>query len=192
MASEVLVSKQKLKISPLQLRYLGDRVLRQPTKRVAQVNSEMRQLIHDMLQTMYSEDGIGLAAPQVAVQKQLIVVDCTPDEPANPPLILINPSIKQHSQDLGVAQEGCLSIPGVYLDVRRPEAIQVTYKDEQGRPQSLSATGLLARVIQHEVDHLNGILFVDRVENAIALNQELSKHGFSHQAVKPAALTSKL
>lgn len=192
MASEVLVSKQKLKKPPLQLRYLGDRVLRQSTKRVAQVNSEVRQLIHDMLQTMYSKDGIGLAAPQVAVQKQVIVVDCTPDEPANPPLILVNPAIKQHSRDLGVAQEGCLSIPGVYLDVRRPEAIQVTYKDEQGRPQALSASGLLARVIQHEVDHLNGVLFIDRVENAIALNQELSKHGFSHQAVRPAALSSKL
>ena len=192
MASQVLVDKQKLKQPPLEIRYLGDRVLRQPTKRVAQVNGEVRQLIREMLQTMYSADGIGLAAPQVAVQKQLIVIDCDPNEPANLPIVLVNPAIQQHSQDLGVAQEGCLSIPGVYLDVRRPEAIKVTYKDEQGRPQALSASGLLARVIQHEVDHLNGILFVDRVENAIALNQELAKHGFSHRAVKPAALTSKL
>ncbi|HEY9846160.1 MAG TPA: peptide deformylase, partial [Candidatus Caenarcaniphilales bacterium] len=132
--TEVLVPKQKLKQPPLQLRYLGDRALRQTNKRVAQVNGETRQLIRNMLQTMYSADGIGLAAPQVAVQKQLIVVDCQPDESANPPMILINPVIKQFSLDLDVAQEGCLSIPNVYLDVRRSQAIEVTYKDEQGRP----------------------------------------------------------
>lgn len=185
MPSEVLVKKQKLKQPPLQIRYLGDRALRQANKRVAQVNAEVRQLIRDMLQTMYSADGIGLAAPQVAAQKQLIVIDCEPDEPANPPLILINPTIKKFSSDICVAQEGCLSIPDVFLDVKRPEAIEVLYKDEQGRPQGLQATGLLARVIQHEVDHLNGVLFVDRVENSLILNQELAKHGFLHQAVKP-------
>jgi peptide deformylase len=86
-----------------------------------------------------------------------------------------------------VAQYGCLSIPGVYLDVKRPAAIEVSYKDEYGRPQKLSATGLLSRAIQHEMDHLNGVLFVDRVENGLALNQELAKHGFSAQAVKPVA-----
>ncbi len=185
--TEVLVNKQKLKKPPLQIRYLGDRTLRQANKRVAQINGEVRQLIREMLQTMYSADGIGLAAPQVAVQKQLIVVDCEPDEPANPPLVLINPAIKKFSSDICVAQEGCLSIPKVFWDVKRPEAIEVLYKDEQGRPQVLRTTGLLARVIQHEVDHLNGILFIDRVENSLALSQELTKHGFSHQAVKSVA-----
>ncbi len=82
-------------------------------------------------------------------------------------------------------QEGCLSIPGIFLDVRRPELIDVSYKDEYGRPQRMMASGLLARVIQHEMDHLTGVLFVDRVENELALNQELSKQGFSRQAVRP-------
>lgn len=187
MAAEVLVEKKKLAKPPLEIHHLGDRVLRQPAKRVAKIDAEIKHIIREMLQTMYSADGIGLAAPQIAVNKQLIVVDCQPDEPTTPPLILINPVIKQVSRDVAVTQEGCLSIPGVYLDVKRPNAIEVTFKDEQGRPQKLSATGLLACCIQHEIDHLNGILFVDRVENALALNQELTKHGFSAQSVKPVA-----
>lgn len=184
MTSEVLVEKKKLKDPPLEIHYMGDRVLRQPAKRVAKVDQELRQLVREMLQTMYSADGIGLAAPQVAVQKQLIVIDCEPDNPANPPLILINPTIKHLGRDVCVAQEGCLSIPGVYMDVLRPQVVEVAYKDEYGRPQTLKACELLSRCIQHEIDHLNGILFVDRVENALALSQELSKHGFSYQAVK--------
>lgn len=187
MTSEVLVEKKKLDKPPLEIHVLGDRVLRQPAKRIAKVDSEIRELVREMLQTMYSADGIGLAAPQVAVQKQLIVIDCEPDNPANPPLVLVNPAIKTFSRDICVAQEGCLSIPQVYLDVKRPEAIEVAFKDEYGRPRTLKASGLLARAIQHEMDHLNGVLFVDRVENNLALNQELKKHGFSTQAVKPVA-----
>jgi len=185
MPSEVAVAKKKLKNPPLDIRYLGDRALRQSAKRVASIDQEIRQLVREMLQTMYSADGIGLAAPQVAVQKQLIVIDCEPDNSANPPLVLINPTIKKFSRDLGVDQEGCLSIPGVYMDVERPEVIEVSYKDEYGHPRTLQASELLSRCIQHEVDHLNGVLFIDRVENALALNAELSKHGFSAQAVKP-------
>jgi len=187
MASKVLVEKTKLKKLPLNVHFLGDRVLRQPAKRIARVDEETRQLAREMLQTMYGSDGIGLAAPQVAVHKQLIVIDCEPDKPENPPLILINPVIKKYSRDWCVGQEGCLSIPEVFLDVKRPEAIEVAYKDEQGRPQRLQANDVLARVIQHEMDHLNGVLFVDRVENMLALTQELAKHGFSQQAVKPVA-----
>lgn len=187
MASDVLIEKKKLKKPPLEIHYLGDRVLRQPAKRVAKVDDEVRQLVREMLQTMYSADGIGLAAPQVAVQKQLIVIDCEPDEAATPPLILINPTVKQASRDVCTVQEGCLSIPGVYLDVIRPAAIEVSFKDENGRPRSIQATGLLARAIQHEMDHLNGVMFVDRVDNALALNQELAKHGFSSRAVQPVA-----
>lgn len=102
-------------------------------------------------------------------------------------MVLINPTIKKVSRDLCVAQEGCLSIPGVYLDVKRPQVVEISYKDESGRPQSLKAGDLLGRCIQHEIDHLNGVVFVDRVDNSLALAQELSKHGFSHQAVKPVA-----
>jgi peptide deformylase len=185
MTAQILVEKKKLAKPPLDLHYLGDRVLRQPAKRIAKVDDEIRLLAKQMLQTMYSEDGIGLAAPQVGVHKQLIVIDCEPDDKTKPPLILINPVITSVSQDTSVVQEGCLSIPKVFLDVTRPEVIEVTYKDEQGRPRKLVAKELLARVIQHEMDHLNGVLFVDRVDNALALNQELVKQGFAVDAVKP-------
>ncbi|HAZ44087.1 MAG TPA: peptide deformylase [Cyanobacteria bacterium UBA11369] len=187
MASEVLVEKKKIENPPLEIHYLGDRALRYPAKRIAKVDAEIRDLARQMLQTMYSADGIGLAAPQVAIHKQLIVIDCEPDNSANQPLILVNPTIKKASRDICVAQEGCLSIPGVYLDVKRPEAIEVSYKDEYGRPRTISAAGLLSRAIQHEMDHLTGVLFVDRVENRLALTEELDKHGFSAQAVKPVA-----
>ena len=185
MPSGIAVEKKKLKNPPLQLHYLGDRVLRQNAKRISKVDTEVRQLIREMLQTMYSSDGIGLAAPQVGVHKQLIVVDVEPDNPANPPLILINPTIKNFSKDLCQAQEGCLSIPGVYMDVTRPQLVEVSYKDENGRPRTIKAGDLLGRCIQHEMDHLNGVVFVDRVDNSLALAEELSKNGFSQQAVKP-------
>lgn len=185
MTAQVVVEKKKLEKPPLEIHYLGDRVLRQPAKRVAKVDQSIRQLAQEMLQTMYSADGIGLAAPQVGINKQIIVLDCEPDNPENPPLVLINPVIKRFGRSLCDAQEGCLSIPGVYLDVRRPEEIEVAYKDENGRPQTIKATGLLSRAIQHEMDHLNGVMFVDRVENALALTDELKKHGFSTHAVKP-------
>ncbi|MBH8555200.1 peptide deformylase [Nostocaceae cyanobacterium CENA357] len=187
MPPEIAVEKKKLKNPPLELHYLGDRVLRQAAKRVNKVDDELRQLIREMLQTMYSKDGIGLAAPQVAIQKQLIVIDCEPDNAANPPLVLINPTIKQVSKEVCVAQEGCLSIPNVYIDVKRPEVVEIAYKDEYGRPRTLKANDLLSRCIQHEMDHLNGVVFVDRVENSLTLAQELSKNGFSYQAVKPVA-----
>jgi peptide deformylase len=176
MPTSILVEKKKLAKPPLDIHYLGDRVLRQPAKRIASVDEEIRRTIIAMLQTMYSADGIGLAAPQVGIHKQLIVIDCELDKPEVPPLILINPTSKD--------EEGCLSIPGVYLDVERPEMIEVAYRDESGRPRTLKADGLLARAIQHELDHLNGVLFVDRVENELALTEELQKKGFSLQHVQ--------
>lgn len=185
MTSQVLVEKQKLEKPPLDIHYLGDRVLRQPAKRVSRIDDEIRQLVREMLQTMYSADGIGLAAPQVGVHKQVIVIDCEPDNAATPPLVLINPTIKKSSRELSPFQEGCLSIPGVYMDVVRPEEVEVTFKDENGRPRSILATELLCRAIQHEIDHLQGVLFVDRVDNQLALNEELAKYKFSPKAVKP-------
>lgn len=184
MTAQILVEKKKLKNPPLKLHYLGDRVLRQPAKRISKVDDEIRKLARQMLQTMYSEDGIGLAAPQVGVHKQLIVVDCEPDDATKPAYVLINPVVAKASREVCVIQEGCLSIPKVYLDVTRPEVIEVSYKDENGRPQKMQASGLLARVIQHEIDHLNGVMFVDRVDNTLAMNQELVKQGFVVDDVK--------
>ena len=185
MTAKVVFEKKKLKDPPLQIHQLGDRVLRQPAKRVAKVDQKIRELTQQMLQTMYSADGSGLAAPQVGINKQIIVIDCEPDNPENPPLILINPVIKIFGRSMCDSQEGCLSIPGVYLDVKRPEIVEITYKDENGRPKTLKADGLLSRVIQHEIDHLNGVMFVDRVQNGLVLTEELNKNGFSVQTVKP-------
>ena len=185
MTSVVAVEKKKLDKPPLEIHYLGDRVLRQPAKRIAKVDDSIRQLVKEMLQTMYSADGIGLAAPQVAINKQLIVIDCEPNNPDTSPLVLINPKIVKYGNDLCNSEEGCLSIPGVYLEVTRPETIEVSFKDENGRPRKIKATGLLSRVIQHEMDHLSGVMFVDRVENDLALTEELKKQGFAVNAVRP-------
>ncbi len=184
MSAVIAVEKKKLEKPPLELHYLGDRVLRQDAKRVAKVDDSARQLTREMLQTMYSCNGIGLAAPQVAINKQIIVIDCEPDNAANPPLILINPQITRFSREMCVIEEGCLSIPGVYLNVTRPKAIEVTFKDELGKPHKLQATELLARVIQHEMDHLKGVMFVDRVYNSLALTEALQKNGFALQSVQ--------
>lgn len=185
MAVQILVEKKKVDKPPLNIHLLGDRVLRQPAKRVSKVDDDLRRTVREMLQTMYSADGIGLAAPQVGIHKQLIVIDCEPENPAAPPLVLINPEIKNHGQATCKDQEGCLSVPGVYMDVERPEQVEVNYKDEHGRPRTLKADGLLARAIQHEMDHLNGVLFVDRIEDSLTLTEELKKKGFSIQSVQP-------
>jgi peptide deformylase len=185
MPTELAVEKKKLKNPPLKIHHLGDRTLRQPAKRVSKVDDELRQFVRQMLQTMYSCDGIGLAAPQVGVNKQIIVIDIHLDKPEVPPLVLINPTLAWTGSKTSVTQEGCLSVPNVYLDVTRPDAIEVSYKDEFGRLQKLKADDILACCIQHEIDHLNGVLFVDRVDNSLQLTQELSKQGFSLQAVKP-------
>ena len=184
MAAVIEVEKKKLKKPPLQVHYLGDRVLRQPAKRVAKIDNALRDFACKMLQTMYSEDGIGLAAPQVGVNKQLLVIDADPEDENNAPLVMINPKIISASKQLATGQEGCLSIPGVYLDVVRPAAVEVSFKDETGRPRKIKVDDLVARVIQHEMDHLNGVLFVDRVENSIALTQELKKNNFELKHVQ--------
>ncbi|KKJ00307.1 peptide deformylase [Prochlorothrix hollandica] len=184
MPVDVVVEKAKLKNPPLDVRRLGDRALRQPAKRVAKVDDEVRLLVRKMLQTMYSEDGIGLAAPQVAVNKQIIIIDVNLEEPTTPPLVMINPTIQGFGEEVVLFEEGCLSIPQVFLEVRRPEVVKVSYRDEMGRPHSILADGIVGRVIQHEIDHLNGVLFVDRAENKIALSQELTSQNFSLSAVR--------
>jgi peptide deformylase len=184
MPTSILVEKKKLAKPPLKIHQLGDRGLRQTAKRIVTIDEELRQTIVAMLQTMYSADGIGLAAPQVGIHKQLVVIDCEFEDPAAPPLVLINPKIQSYGKTLCKDQEGCLSIPGVYLDVERPDTIEVAFKDEYGRPRKLKTDGLLARAIQHEMDHLTGVLFVDRVENELALAEELKQKGFSLQHVQ--------
>ncbi len=181
------VSKEPLDTPPLEIHTLGNRVLRQPAKRISKVDNSIRDLAKDMLRSMYSAKGIGLAAPQVGIHKQLLVIDLDLENPTTPPLILINPEIISSSATVETYEEGCLSIPGVYLDVIRPSAIKVSYRDEMGRPKKMNADGLISRCIQHELDHLNGVLFVDRVNSKEDLERELKEHGFLSKDVQSYA-----
>ncbi len=180
----VQVPKEVLEQPPLAIRTLGDQVLRQPARRISKVDESVRDLARDMLRSMYTARGIGLAAPQVGVHKQLLVIDLDPENAATPPLVLVNPEIGAAGASLDTYEEGCLSIPGVYLPVLRPSTIEVSFRDENGRPRRLKADGLLARCIQHEMDHLQGVLFVDRVTDELSLNEELQEHGFRRHDVQ--------
>jgi peptide deformylase len=148
-------------MSLLELRIMGDPVLRQPAAPVVEVTDELHRLMDDMFDTMYAEEGVGLAAPQIGVSQRLIVIDAREED--TQPFVLINPEIVEFSDDLDRAEEGCLSIPGLREVVERSWAVRVRGLDRDGTPMEIDAEGLLARILQHEVDHLDGILFVDRV-----------------------------
>jgi len=180
----VQVPKEPLDSPPLAIHRLGSRGLRALGRRISRVDEGGRELARDMLRSMYSARGIGLAAPQVGVHKQLLVIDLDLDEPATPPLVLINPEITASGASFNTYEEGCLSIPGVYLNVVRPSVVEVSFRDEQGRPRRLKADGLMARCIQHELDHLNGVLFVDRVTDELSLNEGLQQQGFQRSDVR--------
>ena len=143
-------------MSILDIRVLGDPVLRKPTKPVTEVTDELRKLIADMLETMYAAEGIGLAAPQVGRSERLAVVDVDGNK-----FVLINPQILATEGDQDKAEEGCLSIPEIYGDVVRPFTVNFRAIDENGREYEATASELLGRCIQHEVDHLDGKLFID-------------------------------
>jgi len=183
----MLVPKTALETPPLEIHTLGDEVLRKSARRIGKVNEQVRELARDMLRSMYTAKGIGLAAPQVGIHQQLLVIDLDLENAATPPLVLINPEISAASAGLDTYEEGCLSIPGVYLDVVRPTAIEVSFRDEMGRPRKMKADGLMARCIQHEMDHLNGVLFVDRVTDEDGLQKELKEKGFERQHVRSVA-----
>ena len=183
----VHVSKEPPAESPLTIHTLGASELRAPARRISKVDESVRDLARSMLRSMYAARGIGLAAPQVGVAKQLLVIDLDLEEAATPPLVLINPEITAASASLNTYEEGCLSIPKVYLEVVRPSTVEVSFRDDQGRPRRIKADGLLARCIQHELDHLNGVLFVDRVSDGDSLEQELRQHGFERSHVRSLA-----
>ena len=139
-----------------------DPVLRQAAKPIVEITDGTRQLLNDMVATMYNAPGIGLAAPQVNVSQRVIVMDCGKD--GEPELIkMVNPEIMNLSDTRAVLEEGCLSIPDQTADVERPAEVKVRYLDENGISRSLVATGLLATCVQHEIDHLNGVLFIDHI-----------------------------
>jgi peptide deformylase len=142
---------------------LPDPVLRQVSKPVTTVDQDTRKLWDDMLETMYDAPGIGLAAVQIGVPRRLLVVDLSKEGEEKTPLFVANPEIVWSSETLGEYEEGCLSIPDFYEMVTRPTEIKLRFLGRQGEARELHATGLLATCLQHEIDHLNGTLFIDHI-----------------------------
>lgn len=160
-----------------------DRRLKAACKPVETIDADVREQLADMLETMYHAAGIGLAAPQVGSDRRLIVVDVAREGEGPQPKCMVNPEITWVSEEQTVMNEGCLSLPEIFVDVERPEKVRVTYQNENAEPQELEAEGLLARCVQHEIDHLNGVLHVDylsRIKRELIL-RKLSK-------VKPSLL----
>ena len=141
----------------LEIKKAGDPVLKKHCEPVERVNKKLKQLLDDMAETMYKSDGVGLAAPQVGVPLRMVVIDCQ-DETGL--IELINPGITYREGEME-GSEGCLSVPGIYGDVMRAAKVKVEYLNRRGKVQHLTATGLLSRCIQHELDHLEGQLFID-------------------------------
>ena len=138
-----------------------DSFLRQKSTTVDVVNNETRTLMDDMLETMYNAPGIGLAAIQIGIPKRIIVIDLSRDDQKKTPLYFVNPEIITNSNNNAAYEEGCLSVPGQFAEISRPDKCKVRFLDYNGSEQILDAHGLLATCIQHEIDHLEGILFID-------------------------------
>ncbi len=148
------MSKRKIVIEP-------DPILRQKSENLEKVDDDLRRLLDDMLETMYSAPGIGLAAVQIGILKRLIVIDISKEKEKKNPLFLINPEIISKSKNTSIYEEGCLSLPGHFAEIERPAECQVKYIDYDGKKKEIKANGLLSTCIQHELDHLDGILFID-------------------------------
>ena len=140
---------------------IPDPVLRQQAAPVERVDQELRRLMDDMLATMYDAPGVGLAAPQIGISRRLIVMDAARDEDPRDPLVMVNPEILERSDELRIHEEGCLSIPEITAEVERPAGARVAFLDREGKPQEVELEGIWATIVQHEIDHLNGVLFID-------------------------------
>ena len=138
-----------------------NKILRQISKPVENVGKEEQTLMNDMLDTMYNAKGIGLAAIQVGVPKRIIVLDISKEENKKTPMYFVNPIIKNKNLELSTYEEGCLSVPDQFAEIDRPSTCEIEYLDYYGKKKILKAEGLLATCIQHEIDHLEGILFID-------------------------------
>lgn len=158
-------------MSILDIITIPDKILKEQCAPIERVDDELRAFLDNMLETMYDAPGIGLAAPQVGVLRRVVTIDCTrreeDDDPDAPipknPLFLVNPEIIWSSDETSLYDEGCLSIPEYYAEVERPAEVTVKYLDRNGKQDELKADGLLATCVQHEIDHLNGILFIDYI-----------------------------
>lgn len=161
-------------MSVLPLVIAPDQRLKTRCKPVDSVTDGVRATLESMLATMYDAPGIGLAAPQIGDDRRLIVMDIAREDDPPEPMRIINPEILWTSDKTCIMNEGCLSIPDIYYDVKRPESVRVAYLDEAGTELEIEAGGLLARCLQHEIDHLNGVLFIDHI-SLLKRNMALSK-----------------
>lgn len=162
---------------------LPDPVLRQVSKPIERVDADLQRLVDDMLETMYDAPGIGLAAIQVGVPRRMLVIDLSKEGEEKQPLVFINPEIVGSSDERSVYEEGCLSIPDYYAEVERPAKVTAKYLDREGKEQSVEADGLLATCLQHEIDHLNGVLFIDHISR---LKREMVIKKFTKSAKSKA------
>ena len=167
----------------LDIRTYGDPVLRQQSKPVGQIDELVRKLAQQMAETMYEGHGVGLAAPQVGRLHRVVVVDTSLGEDQDHPLLLINPRIAEVEGE-ETMEEGCLSVPEIFESVARAAKVAVEYQDLGGQPRRLECDGLMARVLQHEADHLDGILFIDRVS---LLKRQLLRSKLKELAEQPGA-----
>jgi peptide deformylase len=170
----------------LNVRKYGDPVLRKRAEPVKEVTPEIRRMVEDMFETMYDEVGIGLAAPQVGISLRLMVVG---DDNGRTPRALVNPVIADRGGEV-TAEEGCLSLPGIFAPVTRSEWVRLEAQDLEGTPVSIRAKGLAARVFQHEMDHLDGVLFIDRLDamSRDRIKRRIKKEGFPVDSNKALAL----
>ncbi len=157
-------------------------ILRQISLPVANVGKEEQKLMDDMLETMYGANGIGLAAIQIGVPKRIIVIDISKKEDEKNPMYFVNPVIKNKNSDLSTYEEGCLSVPNQFAEINRPSICEVEYLNYEGEKKILKAVGLLSTCIQHEIDHLEGILFIDYLSK---LKKEMIIKKLSKQQSKP-------
>ncbi len=138
-----------------------DPILRKKSENLEKVDDELKKLLDEMLETMYAAPGIGLAAVQIGILKRLIVIDISKENEKKNPLFLINPKIISKSESTSIYEEGCLSLPGHFAEIERPAECKVKYLDYNGKEKEIRAKGLLSTCIQHEIDHLDGVLFID-------------------------------
>lgn len=142
---------------------IPDSILRKQAKPVERVDDDLRKLMDDMLATMYDAPGIGLAAPQIGISRRVIVMDPAKEDAPSTPLMMVNPDILERSDELRLHEEGCLSIPDFTAEVERPAKTRVSYIDRAGKQQEMELEGIWSTLVQHEIDHLNGVLFVDHL-----------------------------
>ena len=163
---------------------LPDPLRRQLSKPIERVDADLQRLADDMLETMYDAPGIGLAAIQIGVPRRMLVIDVSREGEEKQPQVFINPEIVKSSDERSVYEEGCLSIPDYYAEVERPAVVSVKYLDRNGKEQTVEADGLLATCLQHEIDHLNGVRFIDYISR---LTREMVIKKFT-KAAKSKAL----